>query len=143
MKTYPKGTKWAIRATKHDVHLRWACGAYAPAPTVEKTRDGGLREIWTDRSAAWKDLCRWNLDAALEGAGVIYRLVVIRPRVDHKAEAERLRAAIMWAVERLREPTVRPYGKIELVRDRLDGALSGSLRPSITPPDPARKEKTT
>jgi chromosome segregation ATPase len=42
-----------------------------------------------------------------------------------EAEAERLRAAIAWAVERLREPTSKPVGKIELVRDWLDGALSG------------------
>jgi hypothetical protein len=137
VKTYPKGTKWAVKAYE-GTSVRWCT---AGRPTI-RVFDGDQRGLWDFREEALSDVRRWRLVGM--DREITYRLVVILPRVDHKAEAERLRAAAIAAAEILRRvQTGHAYGVpcgIWTLSDRKAIADAHDLLSAVlTPPDPAWK----
>jgi len=117
VKPIKPGTKWRVRSL-HD-RGQWVydpLSTTSPVPTVFDSRARAMRVLWRMR-----EIYPAN----------IYRLVRILPRVDHKAEAERLRAAIRAALS---------YARAGILLQTIDVLeTAAGPREALTPPDPARK----
>jgi hypothetical protein len=134
VKTYPAGTRWTVKLTSGAFPSK----AY---PDTDYGKPGEPRYEDVCRYSALACLNHWRARSARPDE---IRLVVIHPRADHEAEAERLRAAMVYvrfAIKNQREHNAAK-GTARTLDEHLL-VIDGLLGDALSPPDPARKEKTT
>lgn len=131
VKNYPKVTRWTVALPAGA----WPSAKY---PETDMARCKADRYEETNRYGALACLNHWRARSATPDE---LRLVVIRPRVDHKAEAERLRAAMVYVREAIKNQLAHneKKGTTKSTAEHL-AVIDGMLNIALTPPDPARKE---
>ena len=122
-KTYPKGTRWTVALPTGA----WPLSIY---PETDMTDDKADRYEDTNRYGALACLNHWRARDATPDA---IRLIVILPRTDHKAEAERLLAAMVYVREAIKNQLAHneKKGTTKSTAEHLaviDGMLADALR---------------